>query len=106
MIASENIYEKIEIVEREVVDGRNGEEFTGNYLVRFTTYAQEKYQSGREKEIYDQLTALRRVKFKIRYNKAINELMLVRFNGDLYDIRGIDHHKRTDTYLFVERGKE
>lgn len=106
MIASENAYDRIEIVERVEETTRYGREFTGDYRTLFPIACREIYISGREKEINDQLTALRRVEFKIRYTRKISEDMLIKYNDELYDVKSIKHHKRKDTYVRAERAKE
>ena len=73
----------------------------------FTTFKTTKvnYRTSRENDVNSQLLPSSVIQFKIRYYTDIDETMLVLFMGKLYDIRAIEHNKREDTFLTVERSK-
>lgn len=106
MIASQNSKERIDILERDTERNRFGESESLGYKLVKTTAAEEMYISGKEKTENDQLTAIRKVKFRIRYFRGVDETMLIRYYDEIYDIRAINHHKRKDTFIYAERGKE
>lgn len=106
MIASENAFEIIDILSRDMIRDEYGSEKQVGLIPVKTTKAKVIYKTGREKEINIQLTAVRVLKFKIRYDRSLDEKMVVRYYDEIYDIRSIEHHLRTDTYIVAERGKE
>lgn len=106
MIASENAFEVIEVLERDVIRDEYGSEKQVSLNSVLKTKAKVVFKTGREKEINNQLTALRVLKFKIRYTRSLDEKMVIRYYDEIYDIRSIEHHERTDTYIVAERGKE
>jgi SPP1 family predicted phage head-tail adaptor len=107
MIASENALETIEILKKITVRNRFGElEETGEFETISKPNAKEMFMFGKEKDITSQITALKKCKFKIRYDRSIDETMYVRYYDELYNIRSIDHVGRADTILVAERAKE
>lgn len=75
----------------------------------FTPYKKVKakitYKTTTEKEVNQQLTALRIIKIQIRFRLDIDETMQIELWGDRFDIRYIEHLKRTSTFITAERGK-
>jgi len=103
-INANQLHEFIEFLKKEETVNEFGEvEFV--YQPYKKVKARVQYRTTREKEINSQLTALRVIKFKIRFRRDVDETMVIRFWGDLYDIRAIEHVGRKATFVMAERGK-
>lgn len=107
MIASENAFETVEILNRVIVRDDFGAADSTEYTLYKKAAVKVTYRTGREKEIHEKLTALRVLKFKARLDRNIKETMVIRYYDEIYDIRSIDHdRKHRDTYMVAERGTE
>lgn len=104
MIANE-LHEKVVILKKVITKNDFGEP-VDTWEEYKTLKARIGYKTSTEKEINNQLTALRVIKIKIRFNRNVDETMRIRFWDDDYDIRYIEHHRRTDTFITAERGKQ
>lgn len=83
----------------------------GENVRTFSTFKKVKagvdFRSGKEIQIDSQLTAVKVIKFTMRYLPSLDESMLIEYDGELYDIRSIEHygsmHRKTTTFVIAER---
>lgn len=80
----------------------------GEQVETWSTYrkvwAKLSYESGNEFFEADQKTAVRTVKFTVRYDSSITEVMRISYNSAYYDIRSIEEVGR-NRYLVLKTEK-
>jgi len=76
------------------------------YVLLKTLSAEISFKTTTEKEINSQVVPLNKIKFKFRFRRDLDETMMIKLWGDMYNIRYIEHNKRIDTFITGERGKQ
>lgn len=67
-----------------------------------TVWSKVVERSGSEKEISDQMIAVKKVDFFIRYRSDINEQMRIEYNGKTYTIEAIINGDARESFQRIE----
>jgi len=74
----------------------------GSWSDTLTLWAKVVERSGSESEQSNQIVAVRKVDFIIRYNSQINELFRVSYRSKIYEIEAIIQDEARDSFMRIE----
>jgi len=74
----------------------------GSWSDTLTLWAKVIERSGSESEQSNQIVAVRKVDFIIRYNSQINELFRVSYRSKIYEIEAIIQDEARDSFMRIE----
>ncbi len=74
----------------------------GSWSDTLTLWAKVVERSGSESEQSNQIVAVRKVDFFIRYNAQINETFRVSYRSRIYEIEAIIHDESRDSFMKIE----
>jgi len=74
----------------------------GSWSDTLTLWAKVIERSGSESEQSNQIVAVRKVDFIIRYNSQINELFRVSYRSKIYQIEAIIQDESRDSFMRIE----
>lgn len=86
--------EIITVEELNVIKNEYGEEQTHNYIIKFNTRAQVKYNSGNRTNDNNEIFFANDVDFYIRYYHNINELDRIKWKDNYYRILAIERNRQ------------